>query len=132
MTAAPSTDDKRLTACLTFDLDALSVWIAGSDNPAKISRGEFVVVAVPRILSLLQRHEIRATFFVPGHTALAYPDLVRRVRDAGHELGHHGWVHENPAALGANGEREVFSEGSRHSSESPDCDRQAIDRRQTT
>jgi peptidoglycan/xylan/chitin deacetylase (PgdA/CDA1 family) len=97
--------------CLTFDFDAMSVWIANTDNPAIISRGEFGPVAVPRILALLERRGARATFFIPGHTALAYPWLVREIRDAGHEIGHHGWVHENPAKLSPHEEREVFQRG---------------------
>ena len=103
--------DPRLSVCLTFDFDAMSVWIASTDNPATISRGEFGAVAVPRILALLERHDALATFFVPGHTALAYPDLIRRIRDAGHEIGHHGWVHENPAGFDHQGERQVFERG---------------------
>jgi peptidoglycan/xylan/chitin deacetylase (PgdA/CDA1 family) len=96
---------------LTFDFDAMSVWIGGTDNPAAVSRGEFGAVAVPRILSLLERHEARGTFFIPGHTALAYPDLVRRIIAGGHEIGHHGWVHENPADFDEAGERNVFERG---------------------
>jgi peptidoglycan-N-acetylglucosamine deacetylase len=103
--------DRRLSVCLSFDFDAMSVWIASTDNPATISRGEFGAVAVPRILELLARHGAHATFFVPGHTALAYPDLVREIRDGGHEIGHHGWVHENPAELDLAGERAVFERG---------------------
>jgi peptidoglycan-N-acetylglucosamine deacetylase len=103
--------EPRLSVCLSFDFDAMSVWIAGTDNPATISRGEFGAVAIPRILELLSRHGARATFFVPGHTALAYPFLVREIHAAGHELGHHGWVHENPAGLDPAAEREVFRRG---------------------
>jgi len=100
-----------LSVSLTFDFDAMSVWLAGTSDPAAISRGEFGAVAIERILALLQRHRARATFFIPGHTALAYPFLVREIRDAGHEIGHHGWVHENPALLSAHAEREVFVRG---------------------
>jgi peptidoglycan-N-acetylglucosamine deacetylase len=57
---------------------------------------------------MLKRHDIRVTFFVPGHTALAYPSLVVAIRDEGHEIGHHGFVHENLADLDAGGERAVF------------------------
>ena len=66
---------------------------------------------ISRVLSLLEKHGIRSTFFVPGHTALAYPSLLRAIRDAGHEIGHNGLVHENPAPLGMEGEREVFERG---------------------
>lgn len=102
MTAEP-----RLSCCLTFDFDAMSVWIGSmkSNNPSMISRGEFGATALPRILELTQRYNILATFFVPGHTALAFPDLVKRIADEGHEIGHHGWVHENPADFAEAGER---------------------------
>src|SRR5690349_10447785 len=51
----------ELSVCLSFDFDALSVWVAQTDNPATISRGEFGAVAVPRILALLARRGARAT-----------------------------------------------------------------------
>jgi peptidoglycan-N-acetylglucosamine deacetylase len=103
----------RLSCAITFDFDAMSVWIGSlrSNNPSMISRGEFGAVAVPRILELLERHRMRTTWCIPGHTALAYPDLVRRIRDEGHEIAHHGWVHENPAALDEAGERRVLERG---------------------
>ena len=102
------TQDARLSICLSFDFDAMSGMIAESDNPGMISRGEFSAVAIPRILALLAKHGVRTTFFIPGHTALAYPHLVRDIRDAGHEIGHHGWVHENPAHFDLAGERRNF------------------------
>jgi peptidoglycan/xylan/chitin deacetylase (PgdA/CDA1 family) len=111
---AASPDARRVTVCLTFDFDAMSLWIGfphKSNNPASISRGEFGAVAVPRILDLLTRHELPATFFVPGHTALAYPELVAAIVEAGHEIGHHGWVHENPADFDRDGERRNLERG---------------------
>jgi peptidoglycan/xylan/chitin deacetylase (PgdA/CDA1 family) len=100
----------RLDVCLSFDFDAVSVWL-GSANPSEISRGEFGAVAVPRILKLLRERDIRATFFVPGHTATVYPDLVRRIFDEGHELGHHGWLHESPVAISPDQERAALERG---------------------
>lgn len=102
-----------LSCALTFDFDAMSVWLGSykSRNPSMISRGEFGAVAVPRILDLLAKHGIPATFCIPGHTALAYPDIVRRIRDDGHEIGHHGWVHENPADFDEAGERANLDKG---------------------
>jgi len=77
-----------------------------------ISRGEFGVVGAARILRLLDRHGIRATFFVPGHTAETYPDAVRAIAAAGHEIGHHGYLHENPVGLpSADDERRVLERG---------------------
>ena len=51
-------------------------------------------VAVPKILRILARQDVRATFFVPGFTAECHPDVVRAIVDAGHEIGHHGYLHE--------------------------------------
>jgi peptidoglycan-N-acetylglucosamine deacetylase len=106
-----SSADPRLSVCLSFDFDATSVWIVDTDNPATISRGEFGPVAIARILDLLDRHGALATFFVPGHTALAYPDHVREIRDRGHEIAHHAWVHEDLATLDIAAERDVFRRG---------------------
>ncbi|PDT64363.1 polysaccharide deacetylase [Bradyrhizobium ottawaense] len=99
--------DTRLTVCLTYDVDGMSAWLGSfrSNNPSMISRGEYTIVATPRILNLLKQYEIRATFCIPGHTVCAYPDLVKLIRDNGHEIGHHGWVHENPASFDRAGER---------------------------
>ena len=104
----------RATVCLTFDFDAISIWIGpmGATSPSMISRGEFGVIGVERILRLLEREQIPATFFVPGHTADTYPDSVRTIVRAGHEVGHHGYLHENPVALeSAEREREVLERG---------------------
>jgi peptidoglycan-N-acetylglucosamine deacetylase len=111
---------RHFSVCLSFDFDALSVWIAGSllppgaaepVGPVALSRGEFGAYALPRILELLERYRARSTFFVPGHTAVAYPDHARMIRDHGHEIGHHGWVHEAPAGLDLAQEREMFERG---------------------
>lgn len=95
---------------LSFDYDAMSLWIGsfGATSPGVISRGEFGPIGVARILALLERKHAQATFFVPGHTALAYPDSVREIRDRGHEIGHHGYVHERVNELSAERETEIF------------------------
>lgn len=106
-------ESPHLSCCLTFDFDAMSVWIGsfGSNSPSTISRGEFGAVAVPRILEILSKNEIRSTFCIPGHTAFAYPELVRAIHGGGHEIAHHGWVHENPASLDRDAERTVLLRG---------------------
>jgi peptidoglycan/xylan/chitin deacetylase (PgdA/CDA1 family) len=98
---------------LTFDFDAMSVWIGtyGEQTPGPISRGEFGVVGVRRILETLGRHGVPATFFVPGHTALAFPHAVRAIDAAGHEIGHHGFVHERISTLSPAEERHVLERG---------------------
>jgi peptidoglycan/xylan/chitin deacetylase (PgdA/CDA1 family) len=107
-----STDDRKLSVCLTFDWDAMSSWIwKGVDTYAAMARGEFGVIGMPRILDLLDKHQVKGTFFIPGHTAMAYPHVVRDIRDGGHEIGHHGFVHEDPDAFDAPGEREIYRRG---------------------
>jgi peptidoglycan/xylan/chitin deacetylase (PgdA/CDA1 family) len=102
----------RVSVCLSFDFDGLSSWIQlGSRNLAEVTRGEFGAVALPRILSMLKRQSVSATFFIPGHTAVAYSWLVRDIRDRGHEIGHHGWVHENPGELSRAEAHDVFARG---------------------
>jgi peptidoglycan/xylan/chitin deacetylase (PgdA/CDA1 family) len=77
-------------------------------TPTPVSRGEFGAVAVPRILKLLARRDIPATFFIPGHTIETYPDVCRRVVDAGCEVGLHGYAHEFNPTLSAEKEKLVF------------------------
>jgi peptidoglycan/xylan/chitin deacetylase (PgdA/CDA1 family) len=87
-----------LTCCITLDFDALSIWIGKykATSPTVLSRGEYGATAIPRILRVLAAHDVRATFFTPGHTVLAYPETMRRIAAEGHEIAHHGWVHESP------------------------------------
>lgn len=60
---------------------------------------------------MLERRQAKATFCIPGHSIYAYPELIRRIRDAGHELAHHGWVHENPQKFDREGERRNLERG---------------------
>jgi peptidoglycan/xylan/chitin deacetylase (PgdA/CDA1 family) len=103
----------RLSCCLSFDFDALSLWIGTfeSENPSMLSRGEFGAVSIPRILELLASHDARATFFIPGHTLFAYPATARAIAEAGHEIAHHGWVHESPSRFDLAGERSNLERG---------------------
>ena len=84
--------------CLSFDFDGPSLWMQrGMTQPTSISRGEFGAVAVPRILRLLARRNLPATFFVPGHTLETYPDECAQIAAAGCEIALHGYAHEfNP------------------------------------
>jgi peptidoglycan-N-acetylglucosamine deacetylase len=106
-------DSPAHSVCLTFDLDAISLWLGPfqARSPSMISRGEFGVIGARRILDLLDRYGIRATWFVPGHTADTYPGVVAEVHARGHEIGHHGYCHENPISLDPDREREVIEKG---------------------
>jgi len=90
----------RRIVCLTFDFDAVSGWISrGLTSPTPMSRGEFGLVGARRILALLAEYDIRATWFIPGHTIESFPDRCAEVVATGHEIAHHGWTHVPPATM---------------------------------
>ena len=91
-------------ACLTFDMDAeapiLTADMSAISRMTPMSHQSYgPLVGVPRILGLLKRHDIRATFFIPGYSAHRYPDVVRAICDAGHEIAHHSYFHENTVGM---------------------------------
>jgi peptidoglycan/xylan/chitin deacetylase (PgdA/CDA1 family) len=89
----------RSTVCLSFDFDAMSVWLAYDRvTPAMLQRGEYGArVGVPRVLELLRSHGIAATFFVPGHTIESFPRESEAILEAGHEVAHHSYAHVDPS-----------------------------------
>jgi len=98
--------------CLTFDYDNVSPAIARDQTtPTMISRGDFGVVGAERLLALLEKHGLRSTWFIPGHTLESYPASCRKVFGAGHEIGHHGWTHRTPASLGREEEERELIRG---------------------
>ena len=104
---------KRHLACLTFDFDAMSGFIArGMTTATPVSRGEFGAdVATPRILELLKKYRIPSSWYIPGHTLETYPDRCKQVHDAGHEIGHHGWSHVSPTLLNQQEEEDGLVRG---------------------
>jgi len=101
---------------LTFDFDAEALWLSRDptvvDRPGILSQGTYGAnVGVPRILELLDREGMRATFFIPGWVAEHHPSETRAIRDAGHEIGHHGYLHERAVPTDPDGERLAFSRG---------------------
>jgi peptidoglycan-N-acetylglucosamine deacetylase len=104
--------NKDVGVALTFDYDAISLWIGTfGAKTSMISRGEFGVIGARRILSTLEHYKIPGTFFIPGHTAYAFPKSVQDIAAAGHEIGHHGWIHEIPATVSPEREREILEKG---------------------
>jgi peptidoglycan-N-acetylglucosamine deacetylase len=99
----------QAAVALSFDSDHETIWLRdGVTHPGKLSQGEYGArAAVPRLLDLLRRHQIPASFFVPGVCALLRPAEVRRYVDDGHEVGLHGWIHERNASLTGAAEREL-------------------------
>src|SRR5664280_2120134 len=94
---------KEIFVAFGTDVDAVGGWLGsygGEDSPDDISRGLFAgEVGVPRLLTLFERHSLRTTFFVPGHSLETFPDSTKMIVDAGHEIGIHGYSHENPIAM---------------------------------
>ena len=87
------------TVCLSFDFDALSVWFGYKNvTPAMLQRGEYGArVGVPRLLELLARFDLKATFFIPGHTVDSFPREAEAILKAGHEVAHHSYAHVDPS-----------------------------------
>ena len=96
-------DRKEIFCAFGVDVDAVAGWLGsygGEDSPCDISRGLFAgEVGVPRLVELFRRFDIRTTWFIPGHSIETFPDQCRMVADAGHEIGIHGYSHENPIAM---------------------------------
>jgi peptidoglycan/xylan/chitin deacetylase (PgdA/CDA1 family) len=92
---------KNVSVCLSFDFDAISIWIGPmrSQSPSTISRGEFGAVGTERLLDTLRRQQILASWFIPGHTIETFPKKKKKSSDSAHEIGHHGYLHENPASV---------------------------------
>ena len=103
-------------ASFTFDVDAESCVIA--HDPTSTRRMSLMShqsygpkVAVPRLLQILARQEVRGTFFIPGFTAESYPDVVRQIVDGGHEVAHHGYLHEPMQGIDAATEASYMDRG---------------------
>lgn len=108
----------RCAAAFTFDEDGECVAF-GYDRPNASRRLSLQSeatygpeVGLPRILDLLEDRGVRATFFVPGYTAERHQEIVAEVARRGHEVAHHGYLHERPDLLEEEEERKVLRKGS--------------------
>jgi peptidoglycan-N-acetylglucosamine deacetylase len=101
--------DARVAVALSFDSDHETIPLRDAETqPGKLSQGQYGSrVGAPRILSLLERRGIRASFFMPAVSALLHPEEARSYADAGHEIGIHGWIHERNMQLRPEDEREL-------------------------
>lgn len=104
---------KDIKVCIGVDIDAVAGWIGsygGADSPADIQRGMFAgEVGVPRLLKLFKKYGIQTTFFSPGHSIETFPHRIEQIVEAGHELGAHGYTHENPIAMTPEQEEDVLN-----------------------
>src|SRR5438309_4021169 len=104
---------KEIQCAIGIDIDAVAGWLGsygGEDSPSDIQRGVFSgEVGTPRLLRLLAKYGLRASWFIPGHSIETFPDQVRMIVDGGHEIGAHGYSHENPISMTAKQERDVLA-----------------------
>jgi len=103
-------DGARCAVALSFDSDHETNELRdGGQSIGRLCWGEYGSrVGVPRILELLGKHAIPATFFVPAVTALLHPDEQRRIVAEGHEIGLHGWIHELNSTLAYDAECDLL------------------------
>ena len=105
--------NKDIQVLIGVDVDAVAGWLGsygGGDSPSDIQRGIFAgEVGSPRLLKLLNEQEISSTWFIPGHSLETFPEQMAAVAESGHEIGAHGYSHENPIELTEDQERAVMA-----------------------
>ncbi len=104
---------KEIMCAFGVDVDAVAGWLGsygGEDSPLDISRGMFSgEIGTPRLLKLFDRWGIKTTWFIPGHSIETFPEQMKMVADAGHEIGVHGYTHENPISMTPDQEEAVLN-----------------------
>jgi len=103
---------KEIFVAYGVDVDAVAGWLGsygGEDSPDDISRGMFAgEVGTERLLKLFDKYGLKTTWFIPGHSIETFPKQTKMVVEAGHEIGIHGYSHENPIAMTAEQEEAVL------------------------
>jgi peptidoglycan/xylan/chitin deacetylase (PgdA/CDA1 family) len=103
---------KEILCSFGVDVDAVAGWLGsygGEDSSTDISRGMFAgEVGTPRLVNLFDKFGIKVTWFMPGHSIETFPQQMKMVADAGHEIGLHGYSHENPSAMTPDQEEAVL------------------------
>lgn len=107
-------NNKRMAVCLTWDLDGESAPYVRTPEQAKKMLSELhqrrygPTIAMKRILKLLEKYQIRGTFYTPGYIVGLYKDLMREVDKQGHAIGLHGYLHESLDDLDEQSEEEIL------------------------
>lgn len=101
----------RCAFALSFDCDHETFELGtGRAAIGRIAWGEFGRrTGVPRILATLAKHNVNASFFVPAVAGLIEPDALKPITDANHEIGVHGWIHENTSLLTREVEKDLMT-----------------------
>ena len=101
-----------IDVAIGVDADCVAGWLGsygGEDSPADLSRGLSAGnEGIPRMLQLFEDEGIDTSWYIPGHTIETFPEEVQAVADAGHEIGVHGYSHENPTDLSREQEDEIL------------------------
>ena len=102
-------DGAKAAVALSFDSDHETNELRiGGRSIGALSWGEYGTRAgLPRIRRVLDRHGVRASFFIPAVSALLHPEEQRSLVADGHEIGVHGWIHEPMEMLDAATERDL-------------------------
>ncbi len=104
---------KEIICAFGTDVDSVAGWIGsygGADSPSDIQRGIFATeVGVPRLLRLFKKYDLKTSFFIPGHSIETFPKETEMVVAGGHEIGAHGYTHENPVAMTPQQEEDVLA-----------------------
>jgi peptidoglycan-N-acetylglucosamine deacetylase len=94
---------KEILCAFGADVDSVAGQIGsygGGESPSDIQRGVFASeVGNIRLLNLFRKYKLKTSFFIPGHSIESFPDVVKRIAAEGHEIGAHGYTHENPIAM---------------------------------
>jgi peptidoglycan/xylan/chitin deacetylase (PgdA/CDA1 family) len=109
-------DGAEVAVSLTFDVDAESGWLGEGEAYASrlstLSEGAYGVKrGVPRILEILRNADVRGTFYIPGDTVERHTAACREIVAAGHEVGHHGYLHLRSDAISPAAQREEIERG---------------------
>lgn len=113
----PWPDGMRCAVAFTFDMDAESLLHVHFRElaPDRVALSSMLrygpEIAVPRLLELFARYGLAQTFFVPGWCVENYPATVERIVKAGHEIGHHGYLHKRPNQQSRDQEQESLARG---------------------
>ena len=103
---------KRIRCGIGVDVDAVAAWLGtfgGADSAHDISRGLFAgEVGSVRLLDLFDEFKIKTTWFIPGHSIETFPEQMAQVAARGHEIGLHGYSHENPLSMTPTQEADVL------------------------
>ena len=110
--------ETQCVVLLGFDIDGVSSWLnrdpSFKNHPSLMSMAEYgPSVATPRILDMLDAHSVLASFYIPGFVAETHENMVKEIAKRGHEVAHHGYMHEPPSSLSREQEIDVIESGIR-------------------